>query len=394
MSSTHDVLARHVESGAVPGLVALAARGGEVRVHALGQTELRGGAPTRRDTIFRVASMTKPVVAAAALILVEECRLRLDEPLDELLPELAGRRVLRSIDAELDDTVPAERPLTLRDLLTFRMGLGAVMAPPDAYPIQRAAGGLFIPTGPPDPTAAPPPDEWLRRLGELPLVHQPGETWMYHTGSDVLGVLVARASGQSLEGFLRERVFEPLGMRDTGFSVPPEQIGRLATSYATDPESGELTLFDAPGGGWSRPPAFPSGGGGLVSTADDYLAFASMLLAGGGGILSRASVELMTTDQLTPAQKASAHFPPGYFESRGWGFGVSVVTRRDDFASVGSYGWDGGLGTSWANDPREGLVLVLLTQASWTSPVPPRVRRDFWTSTYAAIDEFPPPAPS
>jgi CubicO group peptidase (beta-lactamase class C family) len=275
----HEVMAGHVERGEMPGLVTLVSRRGEVHVDAIGVLAAGSKAPMRHDTIFRIASMTKPVIAVAAMILVEECRLRLDDPVERLLPELAGRKVLKRLDGPLDDTVPADRPITVRDLLTFRMGFGQLLAPPDAYPILKAATELQIGMGPPQPSAMPSPDEWMRRLGTLPLMHQPGERWLYNTGSDVMGVLIARAAGQPLETFLRERIFEPLGMKDTGFSVPAEKIGRMATGYWTDPGTGALTVYDeAAGGQWSQPPAFPSGGGGLVSTIDDYLAFGQMML--------------------------------------------------------------------------------------------------------------------
>src|SRR5437660_2120113 len=213
--------------------------------------------PMRRDTIFRISSMTKPIIAAATMLLVEECKLRLDEPVDALLPELAERQVLRRLDGPLDDTVPAKRAITVRDLLTFRVGFGQMLAPPDAYPILKEANAQQIGMGPPSPSNMPPPDEWMRRLGRLPLMHQPGEKWMYNTGADVLGVLIARASGQPLETFLRERIFEPLGMKDTGFSVPAPRLDRLATSYWTDPESGALVVIDqAAAAQWTRPPTF------------------------------------------------------------------------------------------------------------------------------------------
>jgi CubicO group peptidase (beta-lactamase class C family) len=389
----HDVMAGYVERGDVPGLVTLVSRRGEVHVDALGTTAVGGRASMRRDTIYRIASMTKPITAAAAMILVEECTLRLDEPVDPWLPELADRQVLRAIDSPLDDTVPAHRPITLRDLLTFRMGFGIVMAPPGTYPIQRAMSEQLLGQGPPSPSTPPAPDEWIRRLGTLPLMHQPGEKWMYNTGSDVLGVLIARASGQALETFLRQRLFEPLGMKDTGFSVPTTKLDRLASSYWTNPETGALELYDeAEGSQWSRPPAFPSGAGGLVSTVDDYLAFGQMMLNkgthGGERILSRLSVELMTTDHLTPEQKAASAFFPGFWDSRGWGFGVSVGTRRDDLAAVpGRYGWDGGFGTSAYMDPKEDMVAILMLQRLWDSPRPPGVYLDFWTSVYQAIDD-------
>ena len=389
----HDVMAGYVERGEVPGIVTLVCRRDEVHFDAIGTKMVGGRDPVRRDTIFRIASMTKPITAAATMILVEECKLRLDEPVDRLLPELADRKVLKRLDAPLEETVPAERPVTVRDLLTFRMGFGVVMAPPGTYPIQRAVSELLLFQGPPQPQAPPAPDEWLGRLGTLPLMHQPGAKWMYHTGSDVLGVLIARASGQPFKTFLRERLFEPLLMKDTGFSVPAAHLDRMATSYWTNPATGAFELYDpAEAGQWSRPPAFPSGGGGLVSTVDDYLAFGRMMLNrgkyGNERILSKASVETMTTDQLTPEQKAVSGLVAGYFDSHGWGFGVSVVTRREDLAgSVGRFGWDGGLGTSWYSDPREDMVGILMTQRAWTSPNPPDVRSDFWTSAYQAIDD-------
>jgi CubicO group peptidase (beta-lactamase class C family) len=387
----HDVMAGYVERGEVPGVVTLVARRGELHMDAIGRQAI-DGPPVHRDTIFRIASMTKPVVAAAAMILVEECVLRLDDPVDRFLPELAGRQVLQQLDSPLDETVPAQRAITLRDLLTFRMGFGQLMAPPDAYPILKAANDLQIGMGPPEPGVTPPPDEWLRRLGTLPLMCQPGERWMYNTGLDVLGVLIARATGQPLDTFLRERLFEPLGMTDTGFSVPPEKIGRLATSYMPNAQSGALDVYDPPAGGkWSTPPAFPSAAGGLVSTIDDYFAFGQMMLDRGRfadrRILSRPTVETMTTDQLTPEQKAISGLIPGAFDSMGWGFGLAVVTRRDWLWAVpGRFGWDGGLGTSWYSDPKEDLVAILMTQRAAFPPFS-GVWLDFWTSVYAAIDD-------
>ena len=389
----HDVMAGYVDRGQVPGLVALVSRAGELRVDALGSLAVGGQSPVQRDTIFRIASMTKPVTAAAAMILVEECRLRLDEPVDRLLPELADRKVIKRFEGALDDTVPAKRSITVRDLLTFRMGFGIVVAPPDPCPILKAASDLRIGLGPPSPASMPAPDEWIRRLGSLPLMHQPGKRWMYSTGSDVLGVLIARASGQPFEAFLRERIFDALGMKDTGFSVPAEKINRLATSYATNPQTGAFEVYDQPANGqWSRPPAFPAGASGLVSTADDFLAFSQMMLnkgkLGSVRILSRPSVELMTTDQLTPEQKVTSGLTEVFFESRGWGFGVSIVTRRTELAaSIGMYGWDGGLGTSWRADPTENLTGILLTQCMWPSPSGPDVFLDFWAALYQSIDD-------
>jgi len=382
---------RDVRDGGIPGLVALVSRRGEVHVEALGVRDLSSAAPMERDTLFRISSMTKPITAAAALILVEECKLRLDDPVDPWLPELAGRRVLRRLDSPLHDTVAAERPISVRDLLTFRMGFGQVMAHPDAHPILKAANERQIGMGPPQPAALPAPDEWLRRLGELPWMAQPGERWLYNTSSDVLGVLIARCSGQPLPVFLRERLFEPLGMKDTAFSVPEQAVARMSTSYFNDFQTGELAVYDPIGGQWSHPPAFPSGGAGLVSSIGDYYAFAQMLLEhgrhGGERILSRAAVELMTSDQLSPQQKALGGLLPGDFDHQGWGFGVSITTRRRQLsAPVGSYGWDGGLGTTWSNDPSEGVIALLMTCRLWTSPRRPPVALDFATSVYQALE--------
>lgn len=384
-----DVLSRHVEVGTVPGLVALVSRGDEVHVEALGTLHEGGTTPMGRDTIFRMASLTKPVTAAAAMILVEECRLRLDDPVEAWLPELAGRRVLTRIDAPLDDTVPANRSITVRDLLTLTFGFGVVFAP---CPILEAAVSLGV-VG--DGTANWPTvgqDEWLRRLGTLPLMYQPGERWQYHVGSDVLGVLVSRAAGQPFGAFLAERLFGPLGMVDTGFHVPEAAIDRLPTSYAHDPATGELTVWDeARTGKYSRPPSFEAGGDGLVSTVDDYHAFLRMLANGGshGGrrVLSRAAVALMTMDHLTPAQKEEKDRYGDHFGRHGgYGFGMAVRTHRRDWASPGQFGWDGGLGTTAYADPAENMVGILLTQAAMDSPDTPRLHQDFWTAAYQSLD--------
>jgi len=397
LARVRDVLGRHVDAGYVPGAVAVVARHGEVHIETMGNLAFEGagaGTPMAADTICRTGSMTKPIVAACAMTLVEDCTLRLDDPVDEFLPELADMTVLADPNGPLADTVPAQRPVTLRDLLTFTLGTGMVPAEPGTIPIADALNALQR------DEPAPPPDEWIRRLGELPLVYQPGERWMYHTAANVTGVLIARATGMSFGDALRERICEPLGMKDTAFSVPGENISRLATAYQRDEATGELAIEDGPDGYWSRPPAFEGGGGGLVSTADDYLAFASALLAGGGHggerVLSRPSVTLMTTDHLTPAQKAVSGFQRGYFDDIGWGFGMSVRTQRahlgprpvlyPPLASVGSYGWPGIYGTGWYNDLAEDMITILMIQRA---PAPPGlpILLDFWTAAYQAIDD-------
>src|SRR5215212_10189416 len=246
LDRTHEIMAGYVERGEVPGLVTLVARRGEVRADAVGAKAV-GGDPMRRDTIFRISSLTKPIAAAAAMVLVEDGRLLLEEPVDRLLPELSDRRVLKRLDGPLEDTVPAKRPITLRDLLTLRMGFGFVLGPPDAYPILVAADEQRLGMGPPKPATPHEPDEWLRRFATLPLMHQPGEQWMYEMGFAVLGVLISRASEKPLETFLRERIFGPLGMEDTGFHVPAEKLDRLASLYAANPETGALELYDGVG---------------------------------------------------------------------------------------------------------------------------------------------------
>lgn len=385
LGRVRDVLDGYVRRGEVPGVLTLLARGGETRLEQAGDVT--------PETIFRISSMTKPVTAAAALLLVEDCVLRLDDPVDTYLPELASRRVLTRLDAPLSSTVPAARPITVRDLLTFTLGIGqgaGMWGPPGSVPLMDAL--REIGEGPPAPGRVPAPDEWLRRLGELPLFCQPGERWLYNTGSDVLGVLIARASGVPFDEFLRSRIFSPLGMTDTGFSVPAGSLHRLPPQYMTDPATGERVVYDPPDGQWAKPPAFPSGGAGLVSTIGDYAAFAAML-AGGGAylgrrILSRAAVSLMTSDQLTEAQKAVSGLAPGDFDAMGWGFGLAVITRRTAlYQSAGSYGWNGGMGTAWFNDPAEDLTLILMTQQAATSHLVPQLVRDFWTSAYAALDD-------
>jgi CubicO group peptidase (beta-lactamase class C family) len=384
----HSALAAHVGASDIPGLVALVSRGDHVHVKAFGAQSV-GGSAMRRNTIFRIASMTKPVVAAATLMLVEEGKLRLDDPVDDFLPELANRKVLRAIDGPVEDTVPAHRAITTRDLLTSTFGIGAVMVSPAKYPIQYATAAAGLVPGPfqPDFTA----DEFMKRLGSLPLFYQPGERWLYHTGSDVLGVLIARASGLSLETFLQKRLFAPLGMRDTGFQVPAAKLNRFASAYMMDRQTRKLSVFDdAKKSRWSKPPAFAAGGSGLVSTAADVHVFYRMLLKGGvhGGerILARPTVQLMMSDQLTAEQKKGAELFFGHGAS--WGMGGAVVTRRTDiFATPGRFGWDGGYGTSAHLDPAEDMVGVLLTQRMMESPMPPKVFRDFWTGAYQAFDD-------
>lgn len=388
LNRIHDVMAGHVESGDMPGLVMLVSRRGEIHVDAIGRLAF-DSLPMTRDTIFRITSMTKPVTAAAAMILVEDGKLQLDDPVDRWLPELANRKVLLAIDALVHQTVPARRAITLRDLLTFRCGYGMIPVFPDRYPIQKAIAEAGFAPGPVFPSF--PPDELMRRYGSLPLIYQPGERWLYNSGTEILGVLIARVAGMTFGEFLRDRIFAPLGMKDTAFYVPSDKHHRFATAYARDPATQKLKVFDPPvTGKFSSPPVFENGSAGLVSTADDFNAFAQMLLNGGqlGGdrILSPASVELMTTDQISSENKQESQLFLG--DVRSWGFGMSVFKKSGDLdAAPGRFGWDGGYGTSWYSDPGKQLTGILLTQRMMDSPQPPRVFSDFWTSVYQAIDD-------
>jgi len=389
LARMHGVMAAHIEKGTVAGAITLLNRRDETVVDTLGVTDLDRREPMQRASIFRIASMTKPITAVAAMILVEECRITLDDPIDPFLPELGGRRVLKRIDGPLDATEPARRAITLRDLLTFRMGLGLVMQPPGTYPIQKAMDDLVLMSLAPSPPHEP--DEWMRRLGTLPLIHHPGERWMYHTGSDALGVLIARVSGKPFATFLQERIFDPLGMRDTGFFVPAAKVERLVSCYKPNPVSDALErIDDGQKSKWSREPAFAAGGSGLVSTIDDYAAFGRMLLnkgrLGGERILARPTVELMLTDQITAAQKTQSPFSPGFWDHRGWGLGLSLITARENTAvGPGQFGWSGAFGTDWVSDCAEDLVAIMMIQRYNMGPV--RIHEDFRTLAYQSIDD-------
>jgi CubicO group peptidase (beta-lactamase class C family) len=377
LARLRETAERHVGDDRVPGLVALVASGDQVHVEALGTLSI-GGRPVARDSLFRIASTTKPITAAATLALADEGLIDIDQPVDRLLPELARPAVLARMDGPLDDTVPVHRAITPRDLLTFTFGFGMAVemfASAEPWPVVAAADELRLATiGPPDPDVQPDPDTWIAGLGSLPLLAQPGERWLYNTGAQVLGVLLSRAAGQPLGDVLRTRVFEPLGMRDTAFWTP--QTGRLATSYAPTP--GGLVVHDQPAGAWSRPPAFGDGAAGLISTADDLHAFARMLLRGGSPVLSAGAVRAMTSDQLTAEQKARGGLGPDFFAGRSWGFCQAVLDS-------GAFGWDGGLGTSWLVDPGRDLTVIVLTQRMFESPEPPIVHCDIQAAAYAAL---------
>ncbi|PVZ14221.1 serine hydrolase domain-containing protein [Actinomycetospora cinnamomea] len=340
-----------VAEGVVPGAVVGVRHRGRTTLAARGATTPGGDTPLRPDAVVRLSSNTKPIVAALALRLVGEGVLTLDEPVDRLLPELAEPRVLRRL-ADPDDTVPAQRPITVEDLLTLRMGSGFVVEGP--CPTLDRAAALGLGFGPPDPQGPPPPDAWITRLGTLPLLDQPGTTWRYELSAAVLGVLVARAGERPLGDLLVEALLARLGMAATGFVADPT---RLVPSFARG-EDGRLDLFDGVADSrWLAPPTFPDGRSGLVGTAEDLLRFAGMLLDGGAGLLDPAAVATMTADHLTPTQRAAPAAAP-FLDGGGWGHGMGVA----DTAAGPRYGWAGGLGTLWYSWPDHDLAAVLVTQ--------------------------------
>ncbi|HEY0167547.1 MAG TPA: serine hydrolase domain-containing protein [Jatrophihabitans sp.] len=381
MTGLRDLLQFHVDSGSAPGLVALVARGEDVDVQAAGLADVQTGSPMARDSIFRIASVTKPIIAAAAMTLVDDGRMALGDPVAQWLPELASASMLRTPASPIEDVVPALRPITVYDLLSSRAGYGF----PSDFSLPVVPLLLELQPGP-QPRLLPAPDEWLARLARLPMLSQPGEAWLYNTSSDILGVLIARVAGRPLPEFLAERLFEPLGMSDTGFEVPADKWDRFTSLYWTNP-AGELEKIDDPDGQWRQPPAFASGAGGLVSTVDDLHAFARMLIdggtAGGRRLVSAESVRLMTTDQLTQAQRDAGEI---FLEGQGWGFGGSVdVQPIDPWNVAGRYGWIGGTGTAAHLTAATGLITILLSQQEMTGPSAPAVMRDFWQ--YAASVE-------
>jgi CubicO group peptidase (beta-lactamase class C family) len=346
MTALRELLEAAVGDGAVPGGAALVARGDRV--------EIAGAGEVAPDSIVRIASLTKPITAAAAMLLMDEGAVALDDPIARWLPELASPRVVRTPESPLDDVVPAARPVTVEDVLTFRAGWGF----PSDFSLP-AVVELFerLPVF----GAREAPDEWLATLAQVPMVRQPGEAWLYNTCSDIQGVLIARVSGRPLPEFLAERVFAPLGMTDTGFHVQPSERDRLAPYHGADEGLIEDEL-------WLDPPVFPSGAGGLVSTLADWGRFGAMLLGGGEGLLSPESVRLMTTDHLTQAQRDASTI---FLEGAGWGVGGSV-------AADGRYGWIGGTGTTGHVAPASGTIGILLTQVQMTGPTPTPLMRRFW----------------
>jgi CubicO group peptidase (beta-lactamase class C family) len=386
-----DRMRDYVDRGEVAGIVTLIHRDGEeAHSDAIGLQDGEAGIPIGRDTIFRIASMTKPIASVAALMLLEEGRLRLDDPIDNWLPELANRTVLRDPLGPLGETYPSPRPITVVDLMTHRPGFVSQFI--DQGPIGKEAAKLHV--GNALLLLGSDVDEWLARLGALPLVHEPGQRMNYGFTTDVLGLLVGRAAGMKLEDFLQARLFDPLGMRDTAFHVPKSKRGRLAVAYVTHPKSGKRVIDDHPKQSkWASPPKVPSASAGLVSTADDYAKFGRMLLAGGKAgrerILSRKAIELMTSDFLSPEQRRMLFMGYDMWDAQGFGLGVSVRDRlggQPSLSSVGTYGWGGAYSTWWFNDPKERIVAVMMTQLL-VGTVGSKLAPDFTNLVYQAIDD-------
>ncbi len=373
MSELREVLQRHVDAGRVAGAVGLVARDGRRTVEAVGTQDAVGDVAMTSGSIFRIASVTKLVTAAAVMMLIDDRLVGLDDPISRWLPELSDPVVVRTPSSPIDDVVPAARSITVYDVLTSRAGWGF----PSDFSLP-ALTALFerLKSGPMS-AAVPPPDDWLAILAQIPMLAQPGEAWLYNVCSDIQGVLVARVSGTALPEFLEERIFAPLGMSDTGFAVPPSKVERFTSYYRTNPDGG-LELIDAPGGEWSSMPAFASGAGGLVSTIDDLYEFAALLRDQGGQLLSTEAVRQMSTDHLTGEQRAAGAL---FLEGQGWGFGGSVdVAAIDPWNVPGRYGWVGGTQTALHVEPVSGRVTIVLSQLALEGPTPPALLRDFWRS--------------
>lgn len=353
-----------VDAGSLAGAAALIWRDGKVQIVTVGWRDMEARLPIERDTLFRIASMTKPITSTAALMLFEEGRFALEDPITRWAPEFSQMRVLSSPNGPLDQTSPAERPITFRDLLTHRSGLtyGAFHTGPIAKAYDVLGGEVDTDVE---------PDDWIARLAALPLIDEPGVSFHYGRSTDLLGLLIARIEDAPLGDVLKRRIFDPLGMKDTGFNVPWEKRDRQAGMYGFD-ESGRLIKRLTATGRSTLPERpedmkYEGGGGGLWSTLDDYLAFARIFIGTGAvdgvRLLRPETLTLMTSNQLTESQRSKA---PLLSSGHGFGMGVAVVLDPEKAdpvicgGSVGSVGWPGAWGGWWQADPTDNSVLIFL----------------------------------
>jgi CubicO group peptidase (beta-lactamase class C family) len=355
-----------IDAGDLSGFVTLIWRGGEeIQFNALGHRDIEAGLPMTRDTIFRIASMTKPVTTVAAMMLLEEGKLKLDDPITKWAPEFADMKVLKSATGPVEDVYPSPRDITVEDLMTHRAGLayGFTSIGPIAYAHQKALGDVL--------TSDMGPDAWMKALAGLPLSYPPGERFHYSHATDVLGFLVGRIEGKPFREVLMERIFGPLKMVDTDFYFPPEKQGRAAKVYRLKDDLSAIE--EAPFPRRDAPPSFCGGGGGLVSTLDDYLTFARMLLGDGEvdgvKLLKPETVALMRTNRLTDAQREIPFMGIPFWLGQGFGLGLSVITDPEKQAwmgagNAGAFGWPGAFGTWWQADPKSGMILIYLIQNS------------------------------
>ena len=348
------------DAGMLAGAVTVVWQRGEVlQVNEIGYRDVDAGMPMQRDTLFRIASMTKPVTVATAMSLVDEGKLALRDPIARWAPEMADVRVLDDPRGPLDRTHPARRAILIEDLLTHTSGLAYGFSV--SGPISHAYVRLPFNRG---------PDAWLTELAALPLVHQPGDKVTYSHATDLLGVIVSRVEDKPFYQVLDERILGPTGMPDTGFFVSAEARRRAATMYRIDDEGG--LRHDVMGPPHIKPPAFPNAGGGLLSTADDYLRFVRMVLGDGiidgVRVLSPESARLMRTDSLTDEQKRHKFLGAPYWVGRGFGLNLSVVTDPAKSAplfgpgGLGTFSWPGAYGTWWQADPSADLILLYMIQ--------------------------------
>jgi CubicO group peptidase (beta-lactamase class C family) len=363
LAEVGPALQEFVDRGELAGVVTLTSRGGEiVQAEALGWCDIESNAPMRSDTLFRIASMTKPITSVAALMLIEEGRMTLDDPIARWVPELANVRVLRDPAGPLHDTVPAQRAITIEDLLTHRSGIAyAFFSEGQLKPAYERTLG--------DPAMnRSTPDQWLAALGTLPLAYQPGERFHYGHSTDVLGFLVGRVEGKPFRQVLHERIFGPLGMADTDFWLPHDKRSRLASLYRYDEAAGGLAKVEPEM--YDSPPAYTPGGGGLISSASDYHRFARMLLdegaCDGGRLLRPETVRLMRTNRLTPAQREVPFAGMPLWQKSGFGLGLSIAEDPIDnpyaCGAPGSITWPGIFGTWWQADPAHDLIMIYLIQ--------------------------------